>query len=386
MELPLEEVIEAYFDCRKNKRRTYNALRFEIDYEDNCVQLWEELNNRTYKIGKSITFIVTNPKPREIFAADFRDRVVHHLVVRKLEPLFEKVFIEDTYNCRKGKGTLYGVIRLQNKIRDISNNFTEDCYIAKFDMQGFFMSIHKPTLNKMLQDFIDKNYFEEDKELIKWLVEMIVLHCPEKNCIRKSPKSKWKLIDKSKSLFYNGDEYGLAIGNLTSQMFANFYYLHHFDRKMVKTFEGYGRYVDDFYVIDKDKNHILSKIDSIKSYLYDELQIKLHPDKFYLQHYSKGIKFTGMVVKESRTYIGNRTRSNFIRKVRNFIPNEEDVEKFTSSINSYLGYCSHHRSFNIKQEIINEISPIWWKYCCYTSGIRKVKINNSFKNKQICLE
>lgn len=379
--VPLDEIFEAYYDCRKNKRKTLNALKFEVNYEDNCVQLWEEINIKTYEIGKSITFIVTKPKPREIFAADFRDRIVHHLVAKKLEPLFEKIFIEDTYNCRKGKGTLYGVIRLHDKIQEVSENYTKDCYVAKFDMQGFFMSIHKPTLNRMLQDFIEDNYFGTDVDILKWLVEKIVLHCPEKNCVRKSPKRKWKLIDNNKSLFFNGDDYGLAIGNLTSQLFANFY-LHQFDALMTKRFKCYGRYVDDFYIID-DKKHILNSINFIKDYLYNNLQIRLHPNKIYLQHYSKGIKFTGMVVKKNRTYIGNATRSNFILKIKHF--NYTNVKHFLSSVNSYLGYCKHHRSYNIKRKIVEFIPKHVWKTCCYTSGINKLKLVYNLKRK-ICLE
>lgn len=379
--VPLEEIFEAYYDCRKNKRKTLNALKFEVNYEDNCVQLWEEINNKTYEIGKSITFIVTKPKPREIFAADFRDRIVHHLIAKKLEPLFEKVFIEDTYNCRKGKGTLYGVIRLHDKIQEVSENYTKDCYVAKFDMQGFFMSIHKPTLNKMLQTFIDDNYFNTDKSILKWLVEKVILHCPEKNCIRKSPKWKWNLVADNKSLFTNGSDYGLAIGNLTSQLFANFY-LRQFDDLMTKNFICYGRYVDDFYIID-NKDRILNSINSIKDYLYNNLRITLHPDKIYIQHYTKGIKFTGMVVKKDRTYIGNATRSNFILKLKHF--NYKNINHFISSVNSYLGYCNHHRSYNIKRKIMESVPKHIWKECCYTSGIGKLKIIYTLKRK-ICLE
>ena len=94
--ITLENVFNAYYDCRKNKRKTINQLKFEINYEAECVRLWKELNERTYEIGKSIAFIVTRPKKREVFAADFRDRVVHQLVINKLEPLFEEYFIYDT--------------------------------------------------------------------------------------------------------------------------------------------------------------------------------------------------------------------------------------------------------------------------------------------------
>jgi len=69
--IELDELFQAYFECRKNKRNTANALAYEIDYENSLVQLCEEINNGTYKIGRSIAFIVDKPVKREIFAADF---------------------------------------------------------------------------------------------------------------------------------------------------------------------------------------------------------------------------------------------------------------------------------------------------------------------------
>ena len=124
--ITLQEVFDAYYQCRKNKRRTINQIKFELDFEHNCIQLWRDINNHEYKIGTSICFIVTRPKLREIFAADFRDRVVHHIIMNKIEPLLEKRFIYDAYNCRKGKGTLFGVNRLDEAIRKCSENDTKD--------------------------------------------------------------------------------------------------------------------------------------------------------------------------------------------------------------------------------------------------------------------
>ena len=144
--IELEELFHAYFGCRKNKRNTANALAFEIDYEQNLLQLCKEINNGTYKIGRSIAFIVDKPVTREIFVADFRDRVVHHLVIGKLNNLFEKQFIHDSYSCRIGKGTHFGIQRIDKFIRQCSENYTKDCYILKLNLQGFFMSINKNIL------------------------------------------------------------------------------------------------------------------------------------------------------------------------------------------------------------------------------------------------
>ena len=123
----LSELFEAYFNCRANKRNTLNALAFEVDYEARLLQLQSEINGGTYQPGKSIAFIVNKPVKREIFAADFRDRVVHHLVINKLNPLFEKSFIFDSYACRVGKGTHLGIKRVNRFIRQCSQNYTRDC-------------------------------------------------------------------------------------------------------------------------------------------------------------------------------------------------------------------------------------------------------------------
>lgn len=103
--IALEELFEAYYSCRHNKRNTANAIAFETDYESKLVQLCNEINNGTYKVDRSIAFIVNKPVKREIFAANFRDRVVHHLIINKLNHLFEKQFIYDSYGCCVGKGT-----------------------------------------------------------------------------------------------------------------------------------------------------------------------------------------------------------------------------------------------------------------------------------------
>lgn len=391
--LSLKDVFANYFKCRKNKRNTINAIKFESDYENNCLELWKEINEYKYEIGKSITFIITRPKIREVFAADFRDRIVHHIVMSRLEPLFEKVFICDNYNCRKNKGTFYGVKRLYNSIKINSKYFKDECYVGKFDIEGFFMSIHKPTLWKKLKEFIKLNYFGKDKKLILWLTKKIVLHNPEKNCIRKSPLEMWDKIAKSKSLFFIGDDYGLPIGNLTSQMFANFY-LHEFDIMMSKKFIGYGRYVDDFFVLSKTKEQIFNNIENIRLYLSNNLSLKLHKKKLYVQSYKKGCKFIGSVVKYNRLYVGNYTvgrffdRINYFNKLVNSYDkyNINNAEYFVSCINSYLGMIKHYKSFKLRKKLINRIDKKWFEVCIVGDSYEKIICLNKFKHKNILKE
>ena len=366
--IQLDELIDAYNDCKKHKGNTAQALEFGLTWEKNLKILKEEINSMNYQIGKSTCFIVTQPKLREVFAADFRDRIIHHLIMRKLEPLFERVFISSTYNCRKGKGTLYGAEDLFNKMKIITKDYTREAWIGKFDMKGFFMSIHKPTLWNKLEAFILQNYKGEDIKILLDLVKKVTLNCPEKNCIRKSPDSMWNRLSPEKSLFTCKPDCGLPIGNLTSQCFANFY-LNNFDHMMYKLFKGfYGRYVDDFFVIAKTKKEITERMEMIKSYLWNNLKIELHPDKVYIQRADKGVKFIGYCIKRNRFYTGERTYGKLVSTIKKYnkIDNitEEVARNFVNSVNSYLGYLKHTNSFRLRKKALKKIDPKWnlWIY------------------------
>lgn len=382
--LPFSDVYRAYMDCRKNKRGTHNALSFEVNLESNLVQLWKDILSGTYKIGRSIAFIVTHPRMREIFAADFRDRIVHHLVIRRLEPLFEARFIEDNCNCRKDKGALYGIKRLAERI-NISPDDPKynDMYIARFDMENFFMHIHRPTLWKMLEEFISERFHEVDRQLMLDLVKMIVLHCPEKNCIRRSDRSMWDALDSRKSLFTTGDDWGLPIGNLSSQVFANFL-LNEFDIRFLD--DGMcARYVDDFYIIGT-KNDILRKICMIRWEL-SRVGVTLHRRKFYMQHISKGTSFLGTQCLPGRTYVRNSTVHNALRMIDSYNHikvKEPHAEKFVQLLNSYLGYMSHFLSYGIRYRIMEAISLLWGEYIYFGNSIMKVSLKKKYR-AHICV-
>lgn len=176
--IDFETILEAYLDCRKRKRSTVGATEFELAYVHNLVELMNEVNSRQYKIGKSICFVVRYPRYREVFAGEFRDRIIHHYIALRLEPLFEQIFCDRTYNCRKGKGQLAGVTQLAEDIRDESENYTKDAYVMKVDLKGFFMSIIKSKLARMVDDFIVEYYKGDDKEDLRWLCNLVVMHRP----------------------------------------------------------------------------------------------------------------------------------------------------------------------------------------------------------------
>ncbi|MEI3545352.1 MAG: RNA-directed DNA polymerase [Alphaproteobacteria bacterium] len=387
--IELEDIFSAYYECRKNKRRTINALAFEADFEENLIRLWRDINDRSYMPGRSIAFIVSEPVQREVFAADFRDRIVHHLIINKLNHLFEAQFINDSYSCREGKGTQYGVNRIAEFIRLCSENYTKDCYILKMDIQSFFMSINKAILFRKLREFVLENYHESDRLLLIELIYKVIFNNPQDNCYIKGRRSDWKGLPKSKSLFTVAKGKGLPIGNLTSQIFANFY-LNFFDKFVVETcgVKYYGRYVDDFVIVHEDKAFLLGLKDRLKEFIQRELAMTLHPKKVYLQHYTKGVKFIGAVIKPNCEYIGNRTKGNLYARIRGY--NEElfrqpkqapkMLEQVAASINSYLGFMIHYKTFKIRRRLLTEVlAPGWRKYLEIAPDMSKVTIKPAYK-------
>lgn len=155
----IRKLYQAYLDCRRTKRNTINALNFEWDLEKKLFKLEAELLNKEYAPSRSICFVVENPTPREIFAADFRDRVIHHLLINEIEKMGEKAFIFDTFSCRKGKGTHLAVKKLREQIRKVTKNHKEKAFYAQLDISGFFMSID----HDILYDIFSKAILKQNK-------------------------------------------------------------------------------------------------------------------------------------------------------------------------------------------------------------------------------
>ena len=373
----LEDLFQAYYDARKNKRRTFSALKFEDKFEENIFKLYEEIISGKYQPGRSICFIVNRPIKREIFAADFRDRIVHHLIYNYINPIFERHFIYDAYSCRVSKGVRCGIKRVDHFIRSCSENYKKDCYILKLDISGYFMSIDKDILynqvKERLMKYKMKNKIDFDFKIVLELIEKTIFSDPTKNCNIKGIWSDWDNLPKSKSLFYCKNGKGLPIGNLTSQLFGNVY-LNDFDYFMKYSLKCkyYGRYVDDFVIIHQSKEFLKMIIPKIRKYLSEKLLLILHPKKIYLQHFSRGIDFLGVYLKPFRIYIKNKNKGNARKKIaqwnkyllkNNNILSREEAESFLSFINSVLGMMKHYKSYHLRKKILTkELSIFFYNY------------------------
>jgi len=381
----LYDLFRAHYNARKNKRNTINALAFEIDYERKLFELYEEIKSGKYNISRSICFVSFTPVQREIFAGDFRDRIVHHLIYNYISPFFERLFIHDSYSCRIGKGTSYGIKRLNHFIRSCSCNYMQDCYILKLDIKGYFMAIDRSILYQKVKKTLEhfRKMADFDINLVSYLIHKIIFHDPTKNCTIKGRRENWKGLPKSKSLFFAGENKGLPIGNLTSQLFGNVY-LNDFDH-FIKYNLGckyYARYVDDFAIVHPDKEYLKSIIPILREYLQFNLFLELHPKKIYLQHFSKGVNFLGTAIKPYRIYIRNRTKGNFYKKIqywnnflikRQYKISKRNLAQFLSSMNSYLGLMEHYNTYKLRKKMLTQnLSPYFWDYVYMSNNYNKL--------------
>lgn len=366
----LTDLFGAYFDARRNKRNTLSALRFELEYERHLVQLCDEILDGRYAPGPSICFVVDRPVKREIFAAMFRDRVVHHLIFNYISPVFERLFINDCYSCRPGKGTGYGIERATHFIRSCTRNYTRDAFILKLDIKGYFMAMDRNLLFGKVESGIMKSRLSYglDTELVLELIRKVIFNDPRENCVIRGSRADWEGLPRTKSLFHAREGCGLPIGNLTSQLFGNIYLndFDHFVKRFLKV-KYYGRYVDDMVMVHPDKEYLKSLVPLIRDFLGENARLMIHPDKIYMQHYTKGVKFLGAVIKPYRTYIGNRTKGSMYRAIdsrnsavrQGAYPSKETIQSFTACMNSYLGIMGHYDTYRLRRKMLSFLIPEW---------------------------
>jgi RNA-directed DNA polymerase len=323
-----EELAVAYFDCRRTKRNSHSALAFEQDLERNLGRLHDELLGGTYRPGPSICFVVVRPKPREVWAAAFRDRIVHHLLYNRIAPRFLASFIADSCACIPGRGTLYAAQRLEAKVRSQTQNWTRPGWYLKCDLANFFVSIDKRILRDLLAARVIEPWWLA-------LTDLILFHDPRGTVDLRATPSRLALIPRHKSLFNQPDHLGLPIGNLSSQFFANVY-LDVLDQhaKHRLRIRHYIRYVDDFVMLDHSPEWLNYARADIEAFLPDRLGVRLNSSKTVIQPIARGIDFVGQVIKPWR-----RTVNDALRRVSSMDPS--DVFESGNSYLGLLGQATH---------------------------------------------
>lgn len=346
-----EKLVQAYFDCRRHKRTTASALRFEQGLERNLIDLHEELSDGSYRPGKSICFAISRPRAREVWASGFRDRVVHHLLYNQIADRFHQRFIADSGACIPGRGTLYCAKRLEAKVRSQTENWSRPGFYLKADLANFFVSIDKRVIWPLLVKQIPERWW-------RGLAKTVLFHDPRLDYVVRGDASTLAAVPPHKRLTNAGPYSGLPIGNLSSQFFANVL-LNELDQHVKHQLRArhYSRYVDDMVLLHESTAWLGQALAGINAFL-PTLRLQLNPRKTVIQPIDRGIDFVGHVIKPWR----RTTRPRTLRVALQRIEQMPEADTHAAG-NSYLGLVrqashSHKERAEICRALLKRGHPV----------------------------
>jgi hypothetical protein len=306
----IENLEIAYKNAKKGKSKTYGVLIFEKNKEHNLIKLQQDLLNNKFKTSKYTTFNVNeNGKNRLIYKLPFYpDRIVHHLLMLKLEKIWCDIFIRDTYACIKTRGIHDGLRRVKTSLKDIENTK----YCLKLDIKKFYPSIDHNILKEIIRKKIkDKN--------ILFILDEIIDSAP-----------------------------GVPIGNYLSQYFANLY-LSYFDHYMKEThnIKYYHRYADDIVILHKDKNYLHSLLINITNYLDNELKLTINKNYQIFPVADRGIDYLGYKIYHTHVILRKSIKKRMFKSIKKI--NQENYKIKSIAYNGWLIHCN---SINLKNKLI----------------------------------
>jgi retron-type reverse transcriptase len=335
-----DNLLLAFKKAKKRKSRKGYVIKFESNLENELKQLQIELISSTYGPRPLKTFIVRDPKTRKISASNFRDRVVHHALCNVIEPIFEKIFIYDSYANRKGKGTLAALKRFDEFKRKISHNGRlvknsvdnprVRSYVLKADIKHYFDTVDHEILIRILRKKI------ADERVIQLIKRILTNH-------------KTKILGK-----------GMPLGNLTSQFFANIYLneLDYFVKHNLKA-KYYLRYVDDFVILHPSKEVLEDYKEKVNQFLEEDLKIELHPEKSKIIPLAQGVGLLGFRVFYYHKLMKKSNILKMKRKVELFKMQyriaQISLDQIKHSFNGWSGYAMQGNTYKLRKEIAEEL-------------------------------
>lgn len=353
------ELFRAYLAARKGKLGTKDEYEFEMNALDNLDILVDDVLNRRYKPSPGVAFIIEKPVKREVFAAPFRDRIIHHFLYNMVYDWWDRRLIEGSFSCRERRGVLFGIFHLQDDMRAATRGGTRAARYVKLDLKGYFMSLSRRALFQRVKWGLKRQfeYGGQLYKLLRFLWHQVIFDDPVDGARKRSSEVAWLNLDFDKSLYNQPKGYGIVIGNLSSQLLSNIY-LDLLDRfvTMQLGYKHYGRYVDDFCIIVPDDEYEQLKRDVyvIERFL-TSIGLVLHPKKRVFGDVADGIDFLGVRVYVDRIVPARRFTRNFFAAVRNYTNGVGDE----AAVVSYLGFLKHVDGRKLAARVF---ASVGWEY------------------------
>jgi retron-type reverse transcriptase len=332
--IDLENLLCAYRKARKGKQSTPAVAEFTLNLESELLVLQQELAAFSYRPGGYRLFTIYERKNRQIAAAPFRDRVVHHAIMNCIEPAIDPRFIHDSYACRLGKGVHAAVDRYQAWSRRYP-------YVLKMDIEQYFPSIDHDILKGKLRGYVKDRH---TLNLLDLIIDTAPVETGRTDCV---------YFPEDDLLTPAERRIGLPIGNLTSQFFANLYLdaVDHFIKEEFRV-KAYLRYVDDLLILGRDKRQLHANREAIRDKLAQE-RLRLHPCKAHIYHTAHGIDLFGYQVFPHKRKLRNDNGYAFYRRLRRlarlYHDGLVDWDEIHPRVRSWIGHAIHGETEGLRE-------------------------------------
>lgn len=310
----VDNLLSAYYKASRGKGLRREVMEYGSNLSANTQELRARLLANDVRIGNYRYFKIYDPKERLICAAAFEERVLHHAIMNVCHPYFERTLIYDTYATRPGKG-IYAAL---GKARCAMGKYL---WVAKLDFRKYFDSISHTVLKEKLRRLF------KDKQLLALLE---------------------RIIDS----YQVSSGYGLPIGNLTSQYFAN-YYLSSIDHyaKEVLLIPVYLRYMDDILLFDTDKHKIKENVARIGDFSIQSCGSGVALKQSVIARTALGIAFLGYKLYPHKILLEKRSRRRLREKAIRYqmmldegIWDEQDYYEHITPLLSFAMYAYTKRT------------------------------------------
>ena len=332
--IDFKNMYKAYKKAKSGKGYKKSSAQFGIMALDGINKLIEQLRNKTYKISPYQEFKVYEPKERIIKTTSFKDKVVQHsLCDNVILPKLKQVFIYDNCAGQKGKGTLFGLNRLSEQMKQFYQRYGLNGYILKCDISKFFYSIP----HEQLKDIVEYHFnYDED---ICWLCNLFI----------DSTEGK-----------------GIPLGNQINQGFA-LLYLDGMDKLITGELgiECYGRYMDDFYLIHPNKEYLKYCLTVITEFL-KILDLSLN-GKTQIFPFKNGVNYLGFhtyitnkgkVLRKLKNQNKRNSQKKYLKMAKLVASGKISKEKFEASYGAWKNHISHGNCYKLGRITDNKLFEI----------------------------
>lgn len=278
-----ENLCLAYTKAKRGKTEKQEAMAYAKDLHNNLLLLQNQLLSAAVEVGNYRYFYIHDPKKRQICAAPFAERVLHHALMNVCHPIFDRYQISHSYATRPNKGTHLAVAQAQIFQRNYA-------YCLKMDIRKYFDSIdHAVLLGQLQRKFKDPFLLSIFAQIIR-SYSAIPLHQAGSHAV------------------------GIPIGNLSSQYFANHYLaaLDHLLKDHLRL-PAYVRYMDDFVLWHNNAGELRQIGQYIRTYLTNTLRLTLKTCQQTAN--TSGLSFLGYRIFPYQIKLHSRSKKRYLKKM-----------------------------------------------------------------------